>query len=777
LTDNRPRVFAAKQNTHRPGIAPALGLRAGTDHRSLVPQTASFKEIFIMWPTFFTRWRTRFGKAPRLGGSRQRPAWRRPRLEGLEDRTAPAALGYSTYFHGSVQAIAVDNTGAVYVTGSADSTLPTTPGAFRTSGAGAFVAKLNATGTAVVWATYLGNSSYNNSDTAGYGIALDAAGDVYVIGSDPTVPTTANAIASSGTIFVAELNSTGSSLQYSTYLPGGVGAGNIVYGDTGAIAVDGSGNIYVAGAARAGFPVTASAFQTAYLGSDYNGFFAKINPALSGSASLEYATYLGGSNRDAVSGIALDGSGNVYLTGFTVSSDFPRTSGAFQTTFVGLRDAFVAKVNPSLSGASSLVYSTLLGGSLDVTGGNAITGYVPDIGGTIVLTNQTDGGIAVDNAGNVYVASSTTAINFPTTPGAFQTQSNLQYAGSGRPSDAFVTKLNATGTALIYSTYLGGGTDTNSGASGIALDANGDAYVTGWTSSTVFPTKNPVQATNAGGFNAFVTELNPSGSGLLFSSYLGGSYRDWGYGIALDPSGNAYVGGQTVSSNFPTTPGAYQTNYYTGITYNGFVAKFDTGSPTFVVTGFPSPTTAGAAATFTITVQDANGDTLTGYTGTIHFTSSDPQASLPADDTFTVADQGSHTFSATLKTAGSQAIYATDTTTPNLDGGQLFIQVNPAAATHFVLSGPSSITAGTAFSITVTALDAYGNIATGYRGTVHFTSSDSRAGLPRDYIFTGGDNGVHVFSGVKLRTKGLETIAVVDTLFGSIIGSFEIEVK
>jgi hypothetical protein len=720
-----------------------------------------------MWPTLLTLWRTLSGKAPRKGGPRRRPACCRPRLEVLEDRTVPTSLSYSTYLHGSVQAVAVDNTGAVYVTGTTDSTLPTTPGAFRTSGAGgAYVAKLNATGTAVVYATYLGNSSYSLENDSGYGIAVDAAGDAYVIGSDSTVPTTPNAIASSGHIFVAELNSAGSGLVYSTYLPGGVGNGFITNGDTGAITVDGSGNIYVAGAAQAGFPVTAGAFQTA-LGGYYNTFFAKINPVLSGSASLVYATYLGGIHQDAASGIALDGSGNVYVTGFTESSNFPVTAGAYQTTFVGLRDTFVAKVNPSLSGAPSLVYYTLLGGSVDAKGGSAVTGYVPDRPGNIALTNQTDGGIAVDNAGNVYVASATTAVDFPTTAGAFQTQSNLKYTGIGYPpSDAFVTKLNPTGTALVYSTYLGGGTNAKSGGAGIALDANGDAYVTGWTDSTVFPTKNPGQATDAGGWDAFVTEMNPSGSGLLFSSYLGGSSNDDGFGIPVDPSGNAYVGGQTLSSNFPTTPGAYQT-----IPGSGFVAKINTGSPTFAVSGFPSPTTAGTAGTFTVTAQDASGNTLTGYTGTIHFTSGDPQAVLPSDYTFTAADQGSHTFSATFKTAGSQSLAATDTVTSSMSG-QEGIVVNPAAATHFQISAPSSVSKGARFSLTLTVEDAYGNVVTSYVGTVHFSSSDGSATLPMDYTFTAADAGVHTFvNKIILRKRGTQTITVTDTLDGSLTGS------
>jgi hypothetical protein len=659
----------------------------------------------------------------------------------LEDRTVPASLSYSTLLHGSIFATAVDSAGNVYVTGQTDSGLPTTPGAFETTGTGAFVAKLNPTGT-VLYATYLGNGNFGRGE--GTGIAVDAAGDAYVIGSQANIPTTANAIASSGADFVAELNPTGSGLLYATYLPGTVNF-PLTLGCSGTIALDGSGNICVAGAAQAGFPVTASAYQTAYLDGTGNGrsnaFFAKINPALSGSASLLYATYLGGSGGigDAASGISLDSAGNVYLEGYTGSTNFPTTSGAFQSSYGGgSDDAFVAKFNPTLSGAASLVYSTFLGGS-------GPDGYVS--GATAYFDNeQTDGGIAVDSAGNAYITGSTASTSFPTTPGAFQMKSGL--ASNGRvdldPSDAFVTKLNATGTALIYSTYLGGGS-TRSGGAAIALDAKGDAYLTGWTNSTAFPTKNPIQAANGGGYDAFVTVLTPSGSSLLFSSYLGGSGNDYGFGIALDSAGSVYVGG--AGSVDKITPIVSLTS--------------------LSVTGFPSPTTAGVPGTFTVTVKDANGNVLTGYTGTVHFTSSDHRAILPADYTFIAADQGVHTFSATLFTAGSQGIGATDVSN-GLSASEAGISVAAAAASTLILSGyPSPTNAGLAANCTVTAFDPYGNKATGYTGTVQFSSSDGGASLPAPYTFTAGDAGVHTFR-ATLNTTGTQSLTVTDTSNSSI---------
>jgi hypothetical protein len=418
-------------------------------------------------------------------------------LEALEDRCVPASLDYfstalfqnANSYSASIYATAVDSAGNIYVTGQVGSgSLATTPGALETSGNGSFVAKLSPTG-AVLYAD-----------------------------------------------FVAELNPTGSGLLYGTYLPGttGVSWGSYVS----AIAVDDTGNIYVAGSAGAGLPTTADAFQTAYLAGN-DAFFAKIDPTLSGTASLLYASYLGGGG-SAATGIAVDSAGNAYLEGDTGSASFPTTSGAFQTTCsTATHNVFVAKLDPALSGAASLVYSTYLGGSKHLSGDIWGSGYVPNA--NVLEASETVGGIAVDSAGNAYVTAATTFTDFPTTAGAFQTTSNLQPSNSTMwSSDVFVTKLNPTGSALVYSTYLGGGTNgghgTSSGGAGIAVDASGDAYVTGWTNSTSFPTMNPVQATNqdAGAFdgagdgmNAFVTELNPAGSGLLFSTYLGSGNKDY----------------------------------------------------------------------------------------------------------------------------------------------------------------------------------------------------------------------------------------------------------
>jgi uncharacterized delta-60 repeat protein len=190
----------------------------------------------------------------------------------------------------------------------------------------------------------------------------------------------------------------------------------------------------------------------------------------------------------------------------------------------------------------------------------------------------------------------------------------------------------------------------------------------------------------------------------------------------------------------------------------------DTTAAAFSVSGFPSSVTAGTSGTFTVTALNPDGSVNTGYTGTVHFTSSDPNAVLPPDYTFTAADQGVHTFSATLVTAGSQRLTATDTTTSTMIGSDFGIVVQPAAASQLVLSAPSSVSHRSQFSVTLTVDDAYGNAVTGYVGTIQFSSSDSRATLPANYTFTASDAGVHTFTSVfQLRTRGKQTLTATDT--------------
>jgi hypothetical protein len=275
--------------------------------------------------------------------------------------------------------------------------------------------------------------------------------------------------------------------------------------------------------------------------------------------SLEYTTYLGGSSIDSPAGIAVDAVGDAYVTGYTVSTDFPVTSGAFQTvnkksSNAFTSNAFVAKLNSS---GSFLLYSTYLGGT----------------------NSDTANAIAIDASGSAYVTGLTFSTDFPVTAGAFQTANN----GVNGVENAFVTKLNPSGSALVYSTYLGG--SSGDAAYSLALDASGAAYLTGVASSADFPvTGGAFQTANgaaAPGENAFVTKLSPDGTTLVYSTYLGGSANDFGADIAVDASGNAYIAGAAGSSNFPVTPGAFQTTNQAASNGepNAFVTKLNaTGS-------------------------------------------------------------------------------------------------------------------------------------------------------------------------------------------------------
>jgi hypothetical protein len=226
------------------------------------------------------------------------------------------------------------------------------------------------------------------------------------------------------------------------------------------------------------------------------------------------------------------------------------------------------------------------------------------------------------------------------------------------------------------------------------------------------------------------------------------------------------AGTQSITSTDTTTASLTATD--SGITVNPAAAS------TLSLAGFASPITAGVGSIFTATLHDPYGNIATGYTGTVHFTSSDGQAVLPADYTFTASDAGVHTFSATLKTAGTQSITAIDTTNASLTGTDSGIAVNPAAASQFVISAPTSVFAGVPFSLTVTVEDAYGNVATGYRGTVHLSSSVKR--LSGNYTFTAADAGVHTFTGLVLSRTGNQTITITDTLNSALTDSVIVDV-
>ena len=348
--------------------------------------------------------------------------------------------------------------------------------------------------------------------------------------------------------------------------------------------------------------------------------------------TLTYATYLGGSDNESSRGVAVDASGNFYVTGFTFSLDLPHTGGSFQPSYHGGSfqadtggDAFVAKYSP----AGALLYLTYLGGKGD------------DVGSAI----------AVDSTGNAYVTGYTSSTDFPTVKGSYQTTFGGQGADRNLPAfgDAFVAKLNPTGTALVYSTYLGGSGDEKGAA--IVVDSTGSAYVGGATLSSNFPTKNAYQSTYKGfGGNpnlcdacgplinfgdGFIARLTPDGTGLVFSTYLGGAFDDAVTALALDGSGNVYAGGTTLSTDFPTL-GAYQSKYGGAAsdtaqpvikTGDGFVAKFDSTGKLVYSTYLGG---SGDDAVMAIAADAAGAAYVTGFTTSSNF----PVSSNAAQRTF-----------------------------------------------------------------------------------------------------------------------------------------------
>jgi hypothetical protein len=523
-------------------------------------------------------------------------------------------LSYSTYFGGNsgedAWAAAVDVNGFVYIAGQTFSTQftnwPVPPGAFQTTNRGgaqagdAFVAKFDSLGTNLIYLTYLGGSG----DDAAYGLGVDAAGNAFVAGATVSANfpiqnalyTNINSfnnkyVGYSADAFIAQLGPAGSNLVYSTFL-GGESA-DAAFG----LAVDAAGNAYVTGFTYStNFPVT-NAFQQSLQcpNSVYwnaNAFVTKIG---AGGSPLVYSTYLGGTNFDEGQSIAVDGAGCAYVTGFTVSTNFPTTNFVYQ--FIGTNlynghwlndvtnnappyipyDAFVTKFSPS---GSNLVYSTFLGGA----------NY--DVGRHI----------AVDAAGNAYVTGGTTSTNFPNTitnladlhSGVTNNLNNFYYYNT-LVTNAFLTQIAWDGihASFGYSTVFGGTNASIDVGQCVAVDALGNAFVMGTTSSTNFPcypTNNTgfLRSTNSGLNDVFITVFAPNAGNLLYSGYLGGSGQDAAGGIALDPAGNAYLAGSTDSTNFPTLNARQATR--TG-TNDVFLAKILLSAVSPVLAIDPAPAT------------------------------------------------------------------------------------------------------------------------------------------------------------------------------------------
>jgi hypothetical protein len=552
---------------------------------------------------------------------------------GVHDTSLPLVIDptllYATYLGGTGtdegHDIAVDGSGDVFVTGSTTSgDFPTTPVAYQTShalGAGtdAFVSELNSTGTALLSSTYLGGSD----DDSGISIAVDGSGDAFVTGQTESTdfPTTSGALQTTNhgdmAAFVTELSASGTGLVYSTYL----GGNSDNSGD--GIAIDGSGDAFVTGYTNASdFPHTSGAYQTTNRGINQSAYQAFITELNATGKALVYSTYLGGSGDDFGSGIAIDGSGDAFVAGWTHSDNFPTTSGAYQTTFAGGNgantDAFVTELNAS---GKALIYSTYLGGSADDYG------YA----------------IALDSSGDAFVTGTTASTDFPHTSGAYQTTNLGGF-------NAFITKLKADGSGLLYSTYLGGGgsADPEVDGTAIAVDSSGDAYVTGTCTFSDFPTSPSVQGATGGGVDdAFITELKADGSGLVYSALLGGTWHDYGDGIALDGSGDVYISGTTQSTDFPHTSGVYQTANRG--TSNAFVAKV---GPVYQITLDETglPTTVPHHATFDGATVSLPYNTLVSDGSTHTYSFPSPVPAPTAGTRYVTADPGgtiTHVFSDT----------------------------------------------------------------------------------------------------------------------------------
>jgi hypothetical protein len=480
-------------------------------------------------------------------------------------------LAYGSYLGEAGQtdmpAIAVDSSGAAYVVGGTSAaTFPTTVGAYDTSyndAGDAHITKLNAAGTALVYSTYLGGAS----DDQAYSIAVDAAGAAYVTGSTASLhfPVTNNAydgsFTGSGDCFITKIGAAGAALEYSTFL-GGTGA------DCGrSIAIDSSGAAYVTGYTLSdGFPTTVGAYDTSFNGFA-DVFVTKLN---STGTALVYSTYMGAVAYDTGTAIVVDATGSACVAGYTSSGTFPTTLTAYDRYHGGAGyDAFVAMFTPT---GAALTYSTLLG----------------DTGSDQAY------GVAIDGDGRAIVVGNTTSSAFPTTPGAYDRSHN----GS---KDAFITKVNATGTALIYSTFYGGPQDDSGLA--VALDSTGAVTIVGATTSgvpSVPTTADAYDATHNGLNDAFVARLNAAGTELAYGTLLGGASFDAAYGVAVDSSASAYIAGITTSADLPVTAGAYDTT--PDGTTSGFVAKLSFAPPA-------APTTITADA---VTCLAFDSITLTG---------------------------------------------------------------------------------------------------------------------------------------------------------------------
>jgi len=715
-----------------------------------------------------------------------------------------------------ITAITLDASDNVYVTGVTDSFRMSTPCAYQPFSGGPdtlFVAKLNSSLTQLQYYTYLfGSGGYvstvgSGADTA-KAIAVNSAGEVFVVGGayprtpipgngsvtgipGPPIPvnpgcgypypnplpanvgfqtslgtgTYGNYGTESETGFLAKFNASGTQLLYLTYLGGNLSSSQGYGSEMDAVALDPNGNAYVAGNTyETNLPVTAGVVgpNAGCTMNAYNqticsqNFLTEINPGVGGQSSLTFLTYLPQTSQTGTAtGVALDQFGDILVTGATnlnvTAQNVPNmpnpngTAGSASTAQLGDGESmatYLLELNP---GATKIIDSGYLGGDLICPG--------PCFGVEDFPANM-----ALDTAGNVYLAGQVASTDFPTTTSAFQ---SARLAANSNPN-GFLAKISmgaANQPQLAVNPPVGNFGIVPAGLSPqitLTVSDSGQAplLIQNVTTTGPFTLLSNTINCNGSPSGTFVGSLSPGSSctaNVMFNSSQAGPFTG-----AL-----VFVDNSPQGTPDPNTPGYNDQSFV--LTAIAPATHFGSTAPTSVI--------AGMAFNLTLAALNASDTTATAYTGTVHFTSTDGLAILPTDYTFTAGDNGSHVFTVTtLNTLGSQTISAADTSITSINGTTNAITVNPPPATYFVVSAPSIATTGLGFSFTVTAMTASNTTATSYAGTAHFTSTDSQAGLPSDYTFTAADNGTHVFS-ATLNTAGTQSITATDTATSTITGA------
>lgn len=645
----------------------------------------------------------------------------RDRINAFITKISPsgASLTYSSQLGGDTSlyartvgeqatAVAIASDGAPIIVGTTGSlNFPTTPGSvsngFTGDQSNAFVTKLSSGGSAVIFSTFLGGAGANEA----LDIALGPSGSLYVCGRTTSndFPVSPGAVDTSHTNedlegFVSVISATGSTLLASTYL-GGIG-----HDSAEAISVDALGAAYVVGNTESSdFPVTTGAFSIAANGGG-DAFVSKLNASVT---SLAYSTYIGGLEGDGATDVAVDGTGQATVVGSTASPGFPTTLGALDRTLNGNTDAFITRIMPT---GSSLVFSTFIGGE----------------------GSDTSSRVAIDASNTIYLTGSTRSFTFPVTPGAFDETLNFTGCVDCAPSDAFVAKINSSGTSLTFATYLGG--SGNDEATGIAVDGAGQVVVCGTTSNQTFPvTPGAYDTTYNGSVDCFASKLDSSGAVLSDSTFLGGSDEDRAYGMALDAAGAVYIAGATASGEFPTRAiGVRDAS-------SAFVAKLGAtiGLADLAVSNQESvdPAPIGTSVSYTITVRNDGPAIAPGVVATSSVGSGMAFASCAVSQgTFTTPSVGGQgVVTASIGTlAANQS--ATVTVTIVVTAASGAVLVNTASATSLASDpDPSDNTAAESTGVIATARPGTDTPGVTVASTSAWFLRNSSAPGPADEVF------------------------------------------